>query len=438
MAGATAIPACRLGAGFREVGVEHGSTSVSDLAAMVGEHECVDIRLALVRGPDGWRVWHSEVTLGAPSPAPGRAWRYGREIFLERRWSGTVVAGLLRQEPQEVEGLSVSAPASVDKGPFRRMAGQAEYLYVITPWPRTEWTISPVDTMAAPPDRVLIGEGPAFLNFEAAFSSFFYGKPPGNFAGQGNVWRISRLDRRGWLHRVTIGPDALVISVRGTQLAGAVVELSSPAGTSTRPVGRTGKVRLRMPAGLADSSLLLLRSEDDWLDYRYFHAPVPGRQQDPSVVWDQPGAEMSILLAGGEGPHVEFKQEIPATSESRKKMLKTVAAFASGEGGTIVFGVSDDAQPVGISSAVIEQHKLAVASMIRDSITPEPPYQLRAAEIDGHLLLLAEISAGGQWYALNPAKPEFYMRRGASTVPARMDEITAGFSRKPADRSLRF
>ncbi len=44
MAGATAIPACRLGAGFREVGVEHGSTSVSDLAAMVGEHECVDIR----------------------------------------------------------------------------------------------------------------------------------------------------------------------------------------------------------------------------------------------------------------------------------------------------------------------------------------------------------------------------------------------------------
>lgn len=108
------------------------------------------------------------------------------------------------------------------------MTGQAEYLYVITPWPRTEWTVSPAETMPAPPDRVLVGDGPAFLNFEAAFSSFFYGKPPGNFAGQGIVWRISRLDRRGWLHRVTIGPDALAISVRGTQLAGAVVELSSP------------------------------------------------------------------------------------------------------------------------------------------------------------------------------------------------------------------
>jgi len=418
--------------------VEHGLTSVSDLAAIAGEHECADVRLALVREAYGWRVWHGEVTLGAigAAPGPGRAWRYGTEIFLERRWPGTVVAGLLRQQPQQVEGLKVSAPPSAEKGGFRRMAGQSEYLYVITPWPRTEWTISPAETMPAPPDRVLVGEGPSFLNFEAAFSSFFYGKPPGNFASQGNMWRISRLDRRGWLHRVTISPDALVISARGTQLAGAVMELSSPAGAMTRPVGRTGKVRLRLPAGLADSSLLLLRSDDDWLDYRYFHAPVPGRQQDPSVVWDQPGAEMSILLAGGEGLHVEFKQQIPATQESRKKMLKTVAAFASGDGGTIVFGVSDDAQPVGLGSGTIDQHKLAVANMIRDSITPEPPYRLRTAEMDGHVLLLAEISAGGRWYALNPAKPEFYVRRGASTVPARMDEITAGFSRRPAGRSL--
>jgi Putative DNA-binding domain len=414
------IPACGRSEGIGEVGVEHA-----------------DVRLALVRETDGWRVWHGEVTLGAAGPPVGRAWRYGKEIFLERRWPGTIVAGLLRQEPQEVEGLRISAPPSADKGSFRRMTGQAEYLYVITPWPRTEWTVSPAETMPAPPDRVLVGEGPAFLNFEAAFSSFFYGKPPGNFAGQGNVWRISRLDRRGWLHRVTIGPDALVISVRGRQLSGAVVELSSPTGAMTRRVGRTGKVRLRLPAGLADGSLLLLRSDDDWLDYRYFRAPVPGRQQDPSVVWDQPGAEMSILLAGGEGPHVEFKREIPANPESRKKMLKTVAAFASGEGGTVVFGVSDDAQPVGIGSGTMDQHMLAVASMIRDSITPEPPYRLRAAEMDGRLLL-AEISAGGQWYALNPAKPEFYVRRGASTVPARMDEITAGFSRKPPDGSIWF
>lgn len=78
-----------------------------------------------------------------------------------------------------------------------------------------------------------------------------------------------------------------------------------------------------------------------------------------------------------------------------------------------------------------DQHKLAVASMIRDSITQEPPCRLRAAQMNGHLLLVAKLSAGGRWYALNPAKPEFYVRRGASPVLARMDEIAAGFSRKP-------
>lgn len=89
--------------------MEHGSTSVSDLAVMVGEHECANVRLALVREADGWRVWHGEVTLGETGPAAGRAWRYDREIFLERRWPGTVVAGLLRQEPQEgPEGLSAA------------------------------------------------------------------------------------------------------------------------------------------------------------------------------------------------------------------------------------------------------------------------------------------------------------------------------------------
>ena len=146
------------------------------------------------------------------------------------------------------------------------------------------------------------------------------------------------------------------------------------------------------------------------------------------MVWDQPGAELGILLAGGEGPHVEFKQEIPATPDSRKNVLKTIAAFASGEGGTVIFGVSDDAQAVGLDPAVLDRHMLAVSNMIRDSITPEPPYQLRAAELDGHMLLMAEVTAGGRWHALNPAKPEFYVRRGASTVPARMDEIAARFS----------
>jgi hypothetical protein len=155
--------------GIGEVGVEHGLTSVSDLAAIVGDHECADVRLALVREAYGWRVWHGEVTLGAigAAPGPGRAWRYGTEIFLERRWPGTVVAGLLRQEPQQVEGLKVSASPSAEKCGFRRMAGQSEYLYVITPWPRTEWTISPAETMPGAARQGACRRRPVVLEFRS-------------------------------------------------------------------------------------------------------------------------------------------------------------------------------------------------------------------------------------------------------------------------------
>jgi hypothetical protein len=230
---------------------------------------------------------------------------------------------------------------------------------------------------------------------------------------------------------VTIAPNALTVAVKGRQLAGVRVELSSPTRRLVRPVGRSGRVRLRLPHGLAPSTLLMLRSEDDWLDFRHFPSPTPGRTDDQSVVWDLPGAEVGVLIAGGESQYVEFKREVP-TGESRKKMLKTVAAFASGEGGTVLVGVEDDTRVVGVDPRALDPQMRALHSMIRDSIDPEPPYVVRAVEVDGKTVLLVEVSAGNGWYAVNPAKPEFYLRRGGSTVPARVDEIAIGFGYQQA------
>lgn len=421
------IPGTEASLNEREADVDSGQASISDLAAMLDGYESVDARMALIRTTDRWQVVHAEITLDSSSPASSRMWHYADETFLERCLPGRVAAGLLREEPQDLDGLKVTAPTPGPGATFRRLAGQAEWSHVVMPWPRTEWTISPADQMPTRRGGLLVGDGPGFLNFEAAYSSFFYGMPPSNLASQQQLWRIIRLDRRAWLHRVTIGPDVLTIVAKGTQLAAVTAELSSPASQMARPVGRTGKVRFRLPTGLPDSSLLMLRRDDDWLDYRYFLSPVPGRERDASVVWDQPGADLGILVAGGEGQYAEFKQQIPVAADSRKSVLKTVAAFASGEGGTVLFGITDDVQVVGTGPASLDRQMVAVSSMIRDSIAPEPPYNLRAAQLDGKTLLLVEVAAGGRWYALNPAKPEFYVRRGASTVPARIDEIAAGF-----------
>ena len=134
---------------------------------------------------------------------------------------------------------------------------------------------------------------------------------------------------------------------------------------------------------------------------------------------------------------MEFKQEVPTTDGSRKTVMKTIAAFVSGQGGTVVFGVADDAEVVGIDATERDQLMFAVGAVVRSTIEPEPPCHLRTVEVRGKMVLLAEVTGGGRWYAVNPAKPEFYVRRGASTVRARVDEIVSGFSQQKVRTVLR-
>jgi hypothetical protein len=61
----------------------------------------------------------------------------------------------------------------------------------------------------------LVGNGPAFVNYEAAFSAFFLAAAPGNQANQEPLWRVLTLDLRAWLHQVRIAADGLTVVVKG-------------------------------------------------------------------------------------------------------------------------------------------------------------------------------------------------------------------------------
>jgi hypothetical protein len=416
--------------------VDSGQAQTSELVAMIKACASVQVRLALIRVDDAWQVFHGEVTMFAVADARPRTWRYAEEVFLERTMKGAAVAGLLTAEPHDIDGLKVTAEAPPPTCIFQRVAGHADWRPIQMAWPRTQWEINRSNSASSRQGGLLVGDGPAFISYEAAFCAFFLGAPPSNQAGHQPQWRVLQVDRRAYLHRVTIAADAMTLEVRGTTREGVTVELSTPVSRIARTVGRTGRLRLRLPQGLGESSLLILREGNDWLDYRYFHRPGVGRESDESVIWHQPEAELGLLVAGGEGQYVEFKQEVPVTRESRKTVLKTVAAFASGEGGTLVFGVSDDTQVVGVNPADLDGLMLAVGNMIRDNIEPEPSYYLRVAELEGKTLLVLEVHAGGKWHVLNPLKPEFYVRRGASTPPARMHEIAAKFGGNNAVQPL--
>ncbi|MFG2050762.1 helix-turn-helix domain-containing protein [Micromonospora sp. NPDC048935] len=159
----------------------------------------------------------------------------------------------------------------------------------------------------------------------------------------------------------------------------------------------------------------MLRSDDDWLHFRYFPAPGPGGDTDSSVIWDLPGADARVLIAGGESQYVEFKEQLPV-SEHRRKMLKTVAAFTSGKGGTVLIGVTDDSQIAGVDTTKLDELMLALHNMIRSNIDPDPEATVRPVPVDGKTVLLVEVPGGTGWHAYNREKPEFYLRTAGTML----------------------
>ncbi|WP_405988353.1 helix-turn-helix domain-containing protein [Streptomyces sp. NBC_00986] len=408
-------------------------TDTAALVAMLGEHTTVNVRLALIADAQRWQLHHAQVTFDDDTPVTERAWRYSTATFLEARLPGSTVAALLRGEEQDVRGLHVvcldppSASASI-----YRLRGQQEWGRVTTPWPRTEWTINRDANALQPGYDLLVGDGPSFLNFDQALSAFLYQRSHDSNASHVDLWRIALPQRAGWLSQITIGPDLLTAVIDGEVLDGAVLELSWASGNHVQPVDGAGTLSFELPQGLVHDSLLMLRREDQWLDWRSFPAPTYGHARDASVVWEQPGPELEILLANGEGQHLECKREVPE-GDSRKKMLKTIAAFASRDGGTVLIGVQDDLQIVGLPEKPnFDKQLLEVVGMIRDNLEPMPPYEPSLIDHEGKTILAIEVASGGQMYAYrNGQRPEYYVRVGPNTVPARHPEIAAGFRQAP-------
>lgn len=154
---------------------------------------------------------------------------------------------------------------------------------------------------------------------------------------------------------------------------------------------------------------------------------------------------LEALVLSGEGPGIEFKRELPGGDrESRRKVARTVAAFANGEGGSVVFGVrNEDGAVVGLPSAEITQDaEDAVTDFVSKLVTRLPSYTWERHELDeqpGRIVLVLVVDRGeSPPYGVDPGNPRYYVRRGATTFPASSEQVRAlARSRPPAgDQSV--
>ena len=133
------------------------------------------------------------------------------------------------------------------------------------------------------------------------------------------------------------------------------------------------------------------------------------------IAFEADATQIEDLIQGGESERVEFKQNF----EGDSKWLRTVCAFANGQGGTIFFGVADDTSIQGLDNPRSVDW---VAQRIRDSVEPFPVYQYKVTAVQGKKVAYVDVPAGAETpYMVRDQGT--YVRVQASTRQATRNEL---------------
>lgn len=121
------------------------------------------------------------------------------------------------------------------------------------------------------------------------------------------------------------------------------------------------------------------------------------------------------LIKQGESEQLEFKEVV-----QKEAIAKALCAFLNAEGGTVLIGVKDDGQIIGLSNA--EVHEAELKSYLFSAITPEPAVTVSTEKIGVKEILSIKV-----WEGSKPPylfKGEIFFRKGSNTVKASSAQIS--------------
>jgi ATP-dependent DNA helicase RecG len=125
------------------------------------------------------------------------------------------------------------------------------------------------------------------------------------------------------------------------------------------------------------------------------------------------------MIGRGETLTTEFKESLPARDATG--LLKTVAAFANGGGGTILLGVRDDGTILGVDEDQIVATLDRLTNLITNTVRPLVDFRYERVTINGRPVIELAVQSGSNTpYGVGPTdrKVAYYIRRGATTFPA--------------------
>ena len=101
-----------------------------------------------------------------------------------------------------------------------------------------------------------------------------------------------------------------------------------------------------------------------------------------------------------------------------KSWLKSVSAFANGQGGKLIFGVKEDNTILGLSD--YQEVSENISEIIKTKMDPNPEFDMEIKEIDGKVILILSVFAGKNtpYFVVDGGSRTAYKRIGNQSVPA--------------------
>lgn len=387
---------------------------------------------AALDNQDAWSLRFLEIVVrrAPPSWQPIR-WEYETAVFVSAQLPGPEVASWL---------ASGSVPLGDRKLPLR-VVGQARATrsesnarhetYETLLWPCLSIELGAAPTGSIGQETLVSENAPAFYDFGTAAAAFL-GRPaaPG-LARLGAPPVLRYQDDAGRISSVRLSISELAVDIEGDRLEGVIVELGHPEGSFRQRLDadRAATVRFALRTELPRGSWIVLHRDGEWIDRRSLNPPYTRAVELRSQLPIEHEARLHALVLSGEGIHARFERSLPPLGDtsSLREALKTAAAFANGDGGSILFGVASDGRIEGIDLAA--QAEARLTNLINAWIWPQPSWQIRVLPV-GESNAVYELAVGaGDWppygCGTEPGNLIYYTRRGATTFAVTPEELRA-------------
>ena len=123
------------------------------------------------------------------------------------------------------------------------------------------------------------------------------------------------------------------------------------------------------------------------------------------------------------GETSEYDKKLKLEIKKPKSWCKSVSAFANTYGGSLIFGISDDNQIIGLESP--DKDAEIISEMIKSRLDPIPEFKIRFQKEEDKVLLIVDILKGEEtpYYYSGDGVLEAYVRIGNESVKASSTEL---------------